>query len=213
MTWTWQAFKFGSLLINFAISYNLATFYSKNKYQKSRIIHFLFSVIIILSAMWVLFISTAWEIDISCGIKLLISLKILLSGSQYCSVKVQWRSTSKLLQGQSSWAEGELKNASLHCLNDGCGWCGHSSDYQGHKLVCGFSLFLCPFHKYGCTEKALQKDLSDHMGVCSFSPTRCQWCSEWVQDIEVVRQQRIVMFNVEEYLSYSCRIIWTRKLP
>ena len=92
-------------------------------------------------------------------------------------------------------AEGELKNASLHCLNDVCGWCGPSCDYQGHKLVCEFSLILYPFQKYGCTEKVLQKDLSGHMCVCSFSPTRCQWCSEWVQEIKVCRTARNRVFS------------------
>ena len=105
-------------------------------------------------------------------------------------------------------AEGELKKVSLHCLNDGCGWCGPSSDYQTHKQVCELSLVSCHFQKYGCIEKVLQKDLSGHVSVCSFSPTRCQWCSELVPNIKVCQTaKRKEVLYLKMYLSNSCRII------
>ena len=117
-----------------------------------------------------------------------------------CNEEVQAKSCFK-----DRAAEGELKNVSLHCLNDGCDWRGPSSDYQTHKQVCEFSLIPCPFHKYGCTEKVLQKDLSSHKSVCSFSPTRCQLYSELVQDIEVCQRKEVLYLKM--YLSNSCRII------
>jgi len=62
----------------------------------------------------------------------------------------------------------EMSNASVQCLQEGCGASFSPLHWKAHQEQCPMSQIQCPHWEYGCTHVGFRKDIPLHVETCAY---------------------------------------------
>ena len=74
--------------------------------------------------------------------------------------------------------------------------------------MCKFAIVPCPYLEFGCGEELPRSEMYIHTSKCPFTPTKCSWCNENVQDEAVSSLLVLDRFSIIIILILNQKFLW-----